>query len=180
MDEVIYKLDPEAEVKDKGTENSSDPAVPEEPPTSPTPSFRKPASPPPPPPRPEAGPSWEANWQDLDLSARDFPEAPFKRIHDELAELQTQYYRMEHITRGANRALDNCGPGNILRELAKRADRKEIERLETEKAQLGGTCDRHDSGAESKERRDPEVPRGAGGGLQQDPGVGGASGRGHQ
>ena len=37
-----------------------------------------------------------------------------------------------------NRALDsnNCGPGNILWELAKRTDRKEIERLETVKAQL--------------------------------------------
>ena len=33
-------------------------------------------------------------------------------------------------------ALDNCGPGNILRELGKRADRKELEQLRTEKAQL--------------------------------------------
>ena len=66
----------------------------------------------------------------------DFPEAPFKRIHNELAELQTKYYRMKHITWGVNRALDNYGPENILRELAKRADRNEIEKLETEKAQL--------------------------------------------
>ena len=43
---------------------------------------------------------------------------------------------MEHITQGVNRALDNCGPGNILREVAKRVDQKEIEKLETEKAQL--------------------------------------------
>ena len=43
---------------------------------------------------------------------------------------------MKHITWGVNRALDIYGPGNILRELAKRADRKEIEKLETEKAQL--------------------------------------------
>ena len=53
-----------------------------------------------------------------------------------MAELQTQYCRMEHITPGASRAVDNCGPGNILRELAKRADRKEIKKLETKKAQL--------------------------------------------
>ena len=32
--------------------------------------------------------------------------------------------------------MDNCRSGNILRELAKRADRKEIEMLETEKTQL--------------------------------------------
>ena len=42
---------------------------------------------------------------------------------------------MEHITRGMNTALGNCGPGNILRELAKRIDRKQVETLETEKAQ---------------------------------------------
>ena len=36
--------------------------------------------------------------RDVDLSAWDFMEAPFKRIHDELAELQTQYYQMKHIT----------------------------------------------------------------------------------
>ena len=43
---------------------------------------------------------------------------------------------MEHITRGVNRALNNCGPGNILRELTKRTDRKKIEALEMEKTQL--------------------------------------------
>ena len=53
-----------------------------------------------------------------------------------MTELQKQYFRMEHITRGVNRALGNCGPGNILRELAKRTDRKQVETLETEKGQL--------------------------------------------
>ena len=32
--------------------------------------------------------------------------------------LQLQYHRFEHITRGVNQALNDCGPGNILRELA--------------------------------------------------------------
>ena len=72
----------------------------------------------------------------MDLSAWDFPENPFKRIHDELADLQTQYYRLEHITRGSNQALDNCGLGNILRELAKRADRKELDQVKMENAHL--------------------------------------------
>ena len=43
---------------------------------------------------------------------------------------------MEHITRGVNRAFGNCGPGNILQELAKRTDRKQVKTLETEKAQV--------------------------------------------
>jgi hypothetical protein len=60
----------------------------------------------------------------VDLSSWDFPETPFKRIYDELNELQTQYNRLEHITREARVALGGCGPGNILREIAKKADRK--------------------------------------------------------
>lgn len=32
--------------------------------------------------------------------------------------------------------MDNCGPGNILKELAKRAEQKKIEKLETKKAHL--------------------------------------------
>ena len=51
-------------------------------------------------------------------------------------ELENQYFRMEYITRGVNRALGNCGPENILQKLAKRTDRKQVETLETEKAQL--------------------------------------------
>jgi hypothetical protein len=50
-----------------------------------------------------------------------------------LDELQAQYYRLEHITNGANAALRGCGPGNIIREIAKRADsRKELEELKRE------------------------------------------------
>ena len=70
------------------------------------------------------------------MSVWEFPEIPFKRVREELTELQNQCFRMEHIARGVNRALDNCGPGNILRELAKPMDRKKFKALETEKAQL--------------------------------------------
>lgn len=44
--------------------------------------------------------------------------------------------RMEHITWDVSKALDNCGLGNILKELAKKMDRSRVEALETEKAQL--------------------------------------------
>ena len=50
--------------------------------------------------------------------------------------LQLWYHRLEHITRGVNQALNDCGPGNILRELANRADRKELDRVSTENAHL--------------------------------------------
>ena len=53
-------------------------------------------------------------------------------LFDDLTELQLQYYRLEHITRGANHALNDCGPGNILRELAKTVDRKELDQAKKE------------------------------------------------
>src|ERR1700738_1401211 len=136
-DEVTYKLLPEA--GDVETETSSDPILPEAPPSSPgspPPAVLRPLSPPPPHHHPEAGPSRETTWRNVDLSAWDFPENPFKRMQEGMEELQTQYFRLEHIVRGANHALDDCGPGNILRELAKRADRKELEQAKTENAHL--------------------------------------------
>lgn len=68
----------------------------------------------------------------MDPSGWDFPDNPFKRVHDELEELQTQYYRLEHIIKGASLAVGGCRPGNILREIAKRADRKELEQARRE------------------------------------------------
>ena len=78
-DKVVYKLGPEAKSEDNGTEDSSNPAVSEEPPVSPTPRIWIPTFPPPPPPLPrlEVGPSREAYLRDV--------EAPFKQIHGELA-----------------------------------------------------------------------------------------------
>jgi hypothetical protein len=69
----------------------------------------------------------------VDLSSWEFPETPFKRVYEELDELQAQYYRLEHITKGASTTLGGCGPGNIIREIAKRADsRKELEEVKRE------------------------------------------------
>jgi hypothetical protein len=58
----------------------------------------------------------------IDLTTWELPETPFKRVRAELTNLQNEYWRLEHITRGASMALGNCGPGNILRELAKKTD----------------------------------------------------------
>jgi hypothetical protein len=59
-------------------------------------------------------------------------ETPFKRVYDELDDLQAQYHRLEHITKGASTALGGCGPRNIIREIAKRTDRKELEQVKRE------------------------------------------------
>ena len=53
-----------------------------------------------------------------------------------MEEAQRQYKRLELIAQGANQALDNCGPGNIVREIARRANRKELEQVRTEFEQV--------------------------------------------
>lgn len=55
------------------------------------------------------------------MFAFEFPEAPFKRIREVLMELHIQYFRLEHITQ-LSQAMDDYGPGNMLRELSKRTD----------------------------------------------------------
>ena len=40
------------------------------------------------------------------------------------------------LSPGANQTLDNCGPGNIIREIAKRADRRELEQAKKELEQV--------------------------------------------
>ena len=114
-DEVVYKLRPDVELTEVGTEESLNAlAVHEPPPLAPTLEARRTATQP----RTRAGPSKEPHWRDIDLSSFEYLETPFKRVWEELAHLQNHYFRLEHITRGMSMALDNCGPGNILRELA--------------------------------------------------------------
>ena len=85
---------------------------------------------------------------------------------------------MEHITKGASLALGGCGLENILREIAKRADRKELDQakreldqLRTENAHLHAYV-----AAMSEERGDSEIPCKADDGLPPDPGTSRASG----
>ena len=158
-EEIRFRLQLMAE--EAGTEsNHPFPDATPSPAGSPPKISRRAASPPPPspyhhpalsprrpPPSPHAaGPSRtqpEAPWQNVDLSTWMFPETPFQRVYADLDNLQLQYHRVEHITRGVNQALNDCGPGNILRELANRADRKELDlekkeldRVNTENAHL--------------------------------------------
>ena len=84
-DVVVYKLGPEVELTEAGTEESlSDLAVPEPPPTAPTPDSRRAATPQP---QNEAGPSRVLHWRDIDMSSFEYPETPFKRIQEELTHL---------------------------------------------------------------------------------------------
>ena len=150
-DEITYKLQPMAE--DPGTEsNHPIPNTALSPPGSPLETSQRAGSPPPPSPhnpslsprhppptQHAAGPyriQAEALWQNVDLSAWTYPENPFQQVYADLDNLQLQYHQLEHITHGVNQALNECSPENILRELANRADRKELDQARKELDQV--------------------------------------------
>ena len=172
-EEVAYKLQPKA----GETETSSDPIIPDIPLSSPgslQPLPRLDSSPPSHPPspfhppsplpsyHPEAGPNEEAPWRDVDASVWDFSVNPLRQVQEGLEEVQRQYKRLEHIAQGANQALDSCGPGNIIREIARREDRrtldqarKELEQVRNENALLQArvTATSEELGQKSEELR---------------------------
>ena len=143
--EVAYKLQPEA----GETETSSDPIVPDVPNLSLgrilLHAFLL-ACRLPPVPRPLFGHSLPLR---LTIRKPDPVERPRgrKKIHPVetfrltpsgklRTEAQRQYKRLELIAQGANQALDNCGPENIVREIARRANRQELEQVRAELEQV--------------------------------------------
>ena len=133
-DEVVYKLGPDAEATEPGTEQSSrDHAVPEPPPFVPVPEPKRATTPHP---CHDASLSHAQPLRDIHLSNFELPETPFQRVQTEVIHLQNQYFKLEHITRGVSWAFGNCGPENILREVAQVTDRSKIQALDTENAQL--------------------------------------------
>ena len=72
----------------------------------------------------------------MDPSGWDLPDNPFRRVQVGLEELHYQYSRLEHIAWGVNQPPDNCGPRNIIREIEKRADRKELDHARRELDQV--------------------------------------------
>ena len=95
-DDVVFKLGPNVELTEAGTEESlSDPAIHEPSPAARIPEVRRVATPQP---WTEAGPSRELHWRDIDLSSFEYPETPLKRVREELTHLQNHYFQLEHIT----------------------------------------------------------------------------------
>jgi hypothetical protein len=113
-DEVVYKLGPEVELTEVGMEESSeDPAAPEPPLPDPIP-VRAPAPAPAPVPetrrtatprpREEGAPMREQPWKNINPATWEPPESPFKKVRAKITNLQNEYWRLEHITRGVSKA----------------------------------------------------------------------------
>ena len=137
-EEVAYKVQKPAQE----TSTSNDPVIPEVLPSSPgsPASQRPPSSPsqswrslsPPPPEQAQQPPQTDHVWRNVDPSGWEIPDLSFQLAHDNLTEIQAEFHRLEFIMRGASQALGGCGPGDVIREITKRADRRELEQAKKE------------------------------------------------
>ena len=63
------------------------------------------------------------------MSSLDLEEDPFWWVREELDRIQSQYSKLELVTKGASKLLSDCKVGNILKEL-KKLKQKDIASLE--------------------------------------------------
>ena len=59
------------------------------------------------------------DWKAIAMISFNFEDHPFRRIQEEIHQLQVQYSKLEFITKGASKLLGDCKPGNITKELKK-------------------------------------------------------------
>ena len=48
-----------------------------------------------------------------------FKDNPFWRVYEELDQVQSQYSKLELVTKGTSKLLGDCKVGNIVKELKK-------------------------------------------------------------
>ena len=53
------------------------------------------------------------------MTSFDFEDNPFRRIREEMDQLQGQYSKLEYATKGACKFLGNYKPANLCKELEK-------------------------------------------------------------
>ena len=53
------------------------------------------------------------------MTSFDFEDNPFRRIQEEMDQLQRQYSKLEFVKKRASKLLGNCRPKNIVKELKK-------------------------------------------------------------
>lgn len=70
------------------------------------------------------------------FSSFQFQDEPFKRMREEMDQLQTQYAWSEHVFKGAGTSLNDCYSKNIIRELEKLVQLPKAATLEEENAKL--------------------------------------------
>ena len=57
------------------------------------------------------------NWKDM--SSLDLDNDPFKRVQNELDQVQSRYSKMELVLKGVTKLLGDCKTGNITKEIRK-------------------------------------------------------------
>ena len=75
------------------------------------------------------------NWRAIATTSLDLEEDPFRRVREELDQVQSQYSKLELVTKGASKLLGDCKVGNIVKEL-KKLKQKDTASLEAANANL--------------------------------------------
>jgi hypothetical protein len=123
---LVYGIGPDT-LPDEGDAGSESVSSGERPKTSPTSrmkfTFRSKGK------SPIRTPEWK------DMSALDLEDDPFRRLQEELDQVQIRYSKMEVVIRGASKLLGDCKVGNIGKEL-KKLKEKDTESLEAANRKL--------------------------------------------
>ena len=67
-----------------------------------------------------------------------FQDNPFQRIQEEIDQLQSQYSKLEYVTKGACKLLGDCKPMDLCKKLEKVVKRKDTTTSEANYAKLAG------------------------------------------
>ena len=59
------------------------------------------------------------NWKEVAMTSFNFEDNPFRRIREEIDQLQRQYSKLEYVTIGAYKLLGDCKLANLCKELDK-------------------------------------------------------------
>ena len=71
------------------------------------------------------------------MSSFNFEDKPFRRIIEEIEQVQGSYYRIESMARGACELLGDCRPANLCKEL-KQLQKKHVAEVKENQAALVG------------------------------------------
>ena len=95
------------------------------------------------------------------MTSFDLEDDPFRRIREEMDQLQVYYSKLEFVTKGASKLLGNCKPFNITKDLKKLKQKYGRQHNPT------FTCGVTQGGAGNEGREDPPTEGAKDGILEQ-------------
>ena len=70
------------------------------------------------------------------MTSFNFEDNPFRRVPEDIDQLQSQYSKLEYITKGSYKLLGNCKPMGLYKELEMVVQQKDTTTLEANNMKL--------------------------------------------